>query len=266
MNKVTFPSFNLEFNINRVAVEINNIKIYWYAILIVSAFILAIILCKRDDKKYDIKFENILEMLLFIIPISVISARIYYVIFKLEFYMQNPNQILNIQNGGLAIYGGIIGGVIAIAIYCKIKKIIFLDVLDYVVPYLSLGQAIGRWGNFFNIEAYGKQTTSFLRMGIIENGRYIEVHPAFLYESILDLIIFIILILMKNKRKYKGQITYVYLILYSFIRIIIEQIRTDSLMVGPIKISQLLSILIFVVFVVILIYNKMQENKKEVEL
>ena len=257
MNKIIFPSFNLEFNINKVAFSINNIKVYWYAILIVSAFIIAIIFCKLDDKKYNVNFSNILELFLFVIPISIISARIYYVIFKLEYYIHNPVEILNIRNGGLAIYGGIIGGVVTIAVYCKKKKINFLDVLDYIVPYLVLGQSIGRWGNFFNVEAYGVKTDSFIRMGIIENNRYMEVHPTFLYESICDFIIFIILISIKNKRKYKGQITCIYLVLYTCIRMFIERIRVDSLMLGNIKVSQLLSGILFSIFGVILIYKKL---------
>ncbi len=260
MDIITFPSLNLEFKVSNIAFNIFGIKIYWYAIFIVLGFILALILCKKDDGKYRIKFYTILDMFIFVIPISIISARLYYVIFKLDYYINNPNLILNIQNGGLAIYGGIIGGILTIYIYCKANKINFFDVLDYIAPYLALGQAIGRWGNFFNIEAYGIKTKTILRMGIIKNGMYTEVHPTFLYESICDLIIFIILILIKNKRKYKGQITYIYFVLYSFIRIFIEELRADSLMIGNIKISQILSLTLLLIFGTILMYNKVKEK------
>ena len=184
MNPITFPGLNISLLIDRVAFQIGGIEIYWYAILIVSAFIIALLLCKKDDGKYQIRFDDILNLFVLIIPISIICARLYYIVFKLDYYIQNPLQIFNIRNGGLAIYGGIIGAVVTIIIYCKKKKMNVFDIFDYVVPYLALGQAIGRWGNFFNVEAYGGITSHFLRMGIIENGIYMEVHPTFLYESI----------------------------------------------------------------------------------
>lgn len=262
MKEIIFPSFNLKLNVNNVALNLFGIEIYWYAILIVLAFVVGILLCKRDDGKYNIKFDNILELMIILIPISIISARIFYVIFMLDYYVQNPENILNIRDGGLAIYGGIIGAVITIFIYCKKKKINTLDMLDYIVPYLVLGQAIGRWGNFLNGEAHGTITTNVFRMGIIENGKYIEVHPTFLYESICDFIIFIILFELKNRRKYKGQITYIYLTLYGFIRALIEGLRTDSLMIGLFRVSQILSIILCVTFCAILIYKEIK-NKRE---
>jgi len=264
MREVIFPTIQLKLNINNVAFSIFGIDIYWYAIFIVSAFLLAIILCKRDDGKYNIKFENILELLIITIPISIVCARLYFVLFKLDYYLQNPLEILDIRNGGLAIYGGIIGAVITIAIYCKIKKIDLRDILDYLVPYLALGQAIGRWGNFFNQEAYGTVTNNIFRMGIVENGIYSEVHPTFLYESISCFIIFSILFIMRNKRQYKGQITYLYLCFYGVVRAIIESMRTDSLMLGNFRISQIVSIVLFITFATILIYkNRKKEQKSE---
>lgn len=247
MNRITFPGFNLEFNISRVAFSIFNIEIYWYAILMVSAFAISLIVYKLKDGKYGIKFDDILNLSIITIPISLLSARLYYIIFKLDYYMQNPIQILNFRTGGLAIYGGLIGGAICCFIYCKKKKINLIDLLDYIVLCLPLGQCIGRWGNFINVEAYGTETTLPWRMGIYEMGKYIEVHPTFLYESICTFLILVILILKSNKRKFKGEITLIYLITYSFARMIIEGMRTDSLMLGPIRISQLLSLILFVV-------------------
>ena len=195
-------------------------------------------------------------MILIVIPISFLSARLYYILFNLDYYLKNINQILDIRNGGLAIYGGIFGAIIAIGIFCRKRNIDFLDMLDMVVPYLALGQSIGRWGNFFNIEAYGVQTQNIFRMGIIENGRYIEVHPTFLYESICTFILFLILTYVKKHRQYKGQLTYIYLLIYSIIRAIIEGMRIDSLMLGDFRISQIVSIIIFIIaFVLLFILN-----------
>lgn len=262
MKEILFPGFNLNFQINSVAINVFGIEIYWYAIFIVLGFILAIFLCKKDDGKYNIKFDDILTLIVMLIPVSIICARMYFVAFKMDYYMQNPLEIFNIRNGGLAIYGGIIGAIITIAIFSKIKKIRLLDILDYIAPYLPLGQAIGRWGNFFNGEAHGIETNSVFRMGMIENSQYIEVHPTFLYESILNLIIFIILYKKKNKRDYEGQITYMYFCFYGIIRAIIEGIRTDSLMLGSIRISQVLSIVLGVIFGIILIYKKFKKKEK----
>jgi len=247
MKTVTFPALNLTLYINRVAFTTLGIEIYWYAILMVSAMIIAILMFKKRDGLYGIKFSNILDLLIFLIPISLIFARIYYVVFNLNYYIENPAQILNVRNGGMAIYGGVIGGAITCYLFCKKRKIDLLDLLDFLVPGLVLGQGIGRWGNFINVEAYGVETNLPWRMGIYEMGKYIEVHPTFLYESLTCFIIFIILLVIKNKRKFKGQVACTYLITYSLERALVEGLRTDSLMLGNIRVSQMLSILIFVI-------------------
>jgi phosphatidylglycerol:prolipoprotein diacylglycerol transferase len=246
LNIITFPGLNLKFNIYRIALRIGSIQIYWYAIFIVLSFIISLIIFKNKNGKFGIKYLDILDLFIILIPTSIICARIYYIIFNLNYYVNNPIQIINIRNGGLAIYGGIIGGIITCYLFCKKRKIDFLNLLDYIAPCLALGQSIGRWGNFVNIEAYGSKTNLPWRMGIIENGNYTEVHPTFLYESIATLIIFIILTTISKKRKFKGEITYLYLIMYSFIRTIIENLRTDSLMLGKIRVSAILSIIIFI--------------------
>lgn len=253
MNTITFPGFNLEFNISKVAFKILGLEIYWYAIFIVFAMILAILIFKKRDGLYNICFNDILDLSLYVIPISIICARLYYIVFNLEYYLQNPNDILNIRNGGLAIYGGIIGGAITCFIFCIKRKINILDLFDYVVPAIVLGQAIGRWGNFVNVEAYGVETRSVFRMGIMELGTYKEVHPTFLYESLMCIVIFIVLLFMKNRRKFKGQIAITYLMLYSLERTFVEGLRIDSLMLGNVRISQILSIIIFVVSLIIYI-------------
>lgn len=164
-NTITFPILNLEINLNKIACTIYGINIYWYAILITASIILALILCKIQDGKFGIKFQTILDLSIFLIPISFICARIYYVIFNINNYTNLIN-ILNIRDGGIAIYGGIIGGVITTYVFCKKRKINPLDILDYIVPYLALGQSIGRWGNFINVEAYGTATNLPWKMGI----------------------------------------------------------------------------------------------------
>lgn len=263
MNYITFPEFNLSFKISRIAFSVGNIEIYWYAILISIAFIIAIFALKNDSKKYRIEYDIILKLLIIMIPVSIIFARLYYVIFNLEYYMNKPLEIINIRNGGLAIYGGIIGAIIVIILFCKNKKIKVMDLLDLFVPYLALGQSIGRWGNFINGEAHGSITNSIFRMGIVENGIYMEVHPTFLYESICTLTLFFILTYLKNNRKYSGQLTITYLFFYSIIRAIIEGLRTDSLMMGNIRISQLLSILLLIGIIGYKLYFLIKNKRKK---
>ncbi len=261
MSTITFPLFNLKMQIPRVAFEVFGIKIYWYAIIIVSSIIIALLICKKNERKFGIDFSVILDLLIFLIPISIISARLYYVLFNLDSYIADPEQIFNLRAGGLAIYGGIIGGVITSYIFCKKRKINLLDLFDYIVPSLALAQSIGRWGNFFNIEAYGYETSIFCRMGIYESGKYIEVHHTFLYESVITLLIFIILQKKVSNRNFKGELTVFYLILYSFFRMLIEGIRTDSLMLGNVRISQILSAVIFVALSSILTFKKIKNKK-----
>ena len=260
MNQIIFPLINLKLNINPVAFTIFGIEIYWYAVIIVCAMITAILLYKKQDGLYGIKFNEILDIVIYTIPISIISARLYYILFNLKYYIENPKSIFAIRNGGLAIYGGLIGGATTIYIITKIKKINILNILDYMVPGIALAQSIGRWGNFVNIEAYGAETKIPWRMGIYEAGKYLEVHPTFLYEAICTFIIFLVLAKMQNKRKYKGQITALYLILYGIARMVIETFRADSLMLGNIRISQMVSIIVIIIGISIIL-NRNKHNK-----
>ena len=250
-------------NLSRIAITIFGVDIYWYAILIVTAILIGIIWSKIYNERFGIKFNDILDLVIFMLPISFVCARIYYCIFSFDSFKNNLLEVFNLRNGGLAIYGGIIGAVLTILIFCKIKKISFLDLLDFLVPVLELGQSIGRWGNFFNIEAYGTETNSFIKMEIIENGITKYVHPTFLYESIVTFICFIILAILSKNRKYKGQITIIYLVIYSFARMIIEGIRTDSLMFYNIRVSQVLSLAIFMIFGSILVCKEIKCRKQE---
>ena len=259
MRLINFEGLNISFEINNILIDINGIKIYWYAFIIVLGIAICLLFCKKDDGKYGIKFDDILLLSVFMFPISIICARLYYVLFRFDYYSLHLNEIFYIRNGGLAIYGGIIGAIGTIVVFCKIKRIHILDMLDYIAPYLALGQCIGRWGNFFNGEAHGVQTNSLFRMGIYENGQYIQVHPTFLYESVCTLAIFCFLFYKRNKREYSGELTYWYFFLYGIIRAIIEGFRTDSLMLGNFRISQVLSIIFSIVFGCILIYRKVRK-------
>ncbi len=256
---IAFPNFNLYFNINKIAISVFGRDIYWYGIIIAFAILLCMFLAKKQNKTYGIKYETIENFALITIPFSIIGARFYYVLFNFDYYSKNLIDIFKIWNGGIAIYGGIIAAVITAYIYCKKLKVNFLDLLDACAPYLALGQAIGRWGNFVNREAYGSVTNSFFRMEILnEYGKLVSVHPTFLYESIGLLVIFIILI--KTNRKYSGEITLKYFAGYGFIRFFIEYLRTDSLMLGSIKISMLLSLIIFIISLTLLLVKKRPEK------
>ena len=265
MNLVTFPGFGINLNINSILFSYGNIKIYWYGFLIVCSFIIGLLLLKKFSKDYEIKIDNILELFILLVPIGIICARVYYVLFNLDYYKNNIGEIFKISSGGLAVYGGIIGCIITIYIYSKVRKIKFLKILDLFALVLPLGQAIGRWGNFFNSEAYGSKTNSIFRMGIIENNEYIEVHPTFLYESICCLFIFFILQKVNKNKKYDGNVVYTYLFLYGIVRNFIETLRQDSLMIGNIKISLVISVIFSVIFGALLIYNKVKNNRKNKE-
>ncbi len=261
---IQFPGLHLQFFVNPVAFTMFGISIYWYAICIILAILVSFILCYCSSPKFDIEDNFLFDTLLYAIVLGIMGARLYYVIFHLDYYWSNPSAILKIRNGGLAIYGGIIVGAFVVFYQCRKKKYSLLDFLDRIAPFVALGQAIGRWGNFCNQEAYGTITKSFFRMGINTPDGYLEVHPTFLYESIFTFCIFFVLRKMQKKRKFKGQIAVSYLVLYAGIRMFIEELRVDSLMLGYFKISQILSIAIFVVFGWILLKNYRKYTKEKI--
>lgn len=240
MHNVGFPSLGLYFNINPVAFTVGNISVYWYGIIIAFAIIIGLIIAKKLDGRYGIKYDDAEEFVLWAIPVGVIFARLYYVVFSWESYRTNLIDVLKIWEGGLAIYGGIIGAFITAIVYCKVKKINFFDLTDYLIPLLALGQAIGRWGNFVNREAYGIETNNFFRMEILKAGEYISVHPTFLYESLGLILVFAVLML--TKRRFSGEKTAVYFFMYGILRSFIEWLRADSLMLFNVKVSMVLSI------------------------
>ena len=249
----------MEFNINPVAFEIFGIEIMWYAILISIGFVLGIVVATKLAKFNNIDPDLVVDILLFAIPAAIVGARLYYVAFEWDYYKDNLIDIVNLRLGGLAIYGGLIGAFIVGAIYLKKKKLSFFKVVDIFMPAIALGQSIGRWGNFINQEAYGRVTN--LPWGIIINGE--KVHPTFLYELIGDFIIFIILYrICKGNKKFDGQVFSLYLILYGILRFFVEGLRIDSLYIFNFRVSQILSLILVVVGVLIYIRKSKKINKK----
>ena len=240
MYPISFPNLNLTFNINPIAISIFGINSYWYGIIIVTGVLLGLYLAKKDDGLHGIKYSDVIDFVTIAVFVGILFARGYYVLFKLDYYISHPSEIIKIWNGGLAIYGGIIGGVLTCIFFCRKRKIKFLNMADYLVPFLVLG----RWGNFVNQEAYGSLTESFLKMRIYDKSTlgFISVHPTFLYESLLDFIIFIILMKIRKNRKFEGQLVYLYFIIYGIGRAIIEGLRTDSLMLCGFRVSRILSL------------------------
>lgn len=242
---------------NPVAFSIFGLEVRWYGLLIAIAVLIGTAIATKEAGKKGIKEETMIDFGIFAIPVAIIFARLYYVVFSWDYYGQNPGQILNLRGGGLAIHGVIIGGVLAAIIFTKIKKLEFWTLADVVAPSLILGQAIGRWGNYANQEAHGGPTD--LPWGIIIDGA--KVHPTFLYESIWNLLVFFFLIWYKKKSKVKGEIFLLYIILYSVARLFIEGLRTDSLMFGEIKVAQLISVLIIVIGGILLYSRKKTAEK-----
>lgn len=244
----------------QIAFKIGNTAIYYYSICIVMGIVISLILAEFSKEKFETKFEDLVEVLIYSLIIGVIGARFYYCLFNLKYYISNPAKIFAIRDGGLAIYGGIIFGVIGAIIVCKIKKINYKNLLDFSIPYLALTQSIGRFGNFFNVEAYGTKTNNILRMGIFENGNFIEVHPCFLYEAFACFIIFVILKILQKKRKFELEIFVDYLICYGLIRFVIEGLRADSLYLGPVRASQAVSLILVVIGVIVHIIKSQKKS------
>lgn len=250
---------------NRVAISIGKFNIYWYSIFILIAMIVATILIIRESRKSKIKEEFTINLLFYGFIIGIIGARLYYILFNLDYYLNNIGEIIAIWNGGLAIYGGIITTLLFIIIYSKKNNLNVLKTTDICVISLIIGQAIGRWGNFFNREAYGKITTltslksihlpQFIIDGMFIEGSYRE--PLFLYESTFCLLGFIVLILVRKlyKELKLGQLTSIYLVWYGILRLIIEHFRSDSLMLGIFKISQIISIIFILSGIILFIYS-----------
>lgn len=242
--EISFPSLGFSCDPGR-SFHIGSLEIHWYGVLIALGLMLAVVYGCARCKKFGLHQNDIIDGVLCIVPFAVICARLYYCIFKWENYAENPISILYIWEGGLAIYGGVIGAAIGIVVYALIKKdkVRLTAVLDLTALGFLIGQCIGRWGNFINREAFGYETNSFLRMGLLNKltGEVTYHHPTFFYESVWNLCGFVILHFLSKRRKYDGQIALGYVAWYGFGRAIIEGLRTDSLPLGSFRVSQLLA-------------------------
>ena len=254
---------------NSILLDLGFLEIKWYSFFILIGIITAYILIVRESRRKGIKEEIINDLFFYGIIIGIIGARLYYVIFNSSYYLDNPSEILKVWNGGLAIHGAIISTLLFLLIYTKKKKISSLLLTDIIVVGLIIAQAIGRWGNFFNQEAYGRIISLKVLRGMhlpnfIIEGMYIEGayrEPTFLYESILSLLGFIILIILRRNKKIKiGYLTSFYLIWYGIERLIIETFRSDSLMLGNIKMAQLVSIISIISGIILIIKSKSNNN------
>ncbi|KXT75162.1 Prolipoprotein diacylglyceryl transferase [Streptococcus sp. DD10] len=248
--------------INPVAFQIGPFSIRWYAICIVGGLILAVYLSMREAPRKGIKADDILDFILIAFPISIIGARLYYVAFEWKNYRNNPLDIFAIWNGGIAIYGGLIAGAVVLYLFSQRRFINTLDFLDIAAPSVMIAQSIGRWGNFVNQEAYGATVEnldylpSFIRNQMYIDGSYRQ--PTFLYESLWNLLGFSLLLVLRRKSHFlkRGEITAFYLIWYGFGRMVIEGMRTDSLMFAGLRISQWLSAILILAGIALILHQR----------
>jgi phosphatidylglycerol:prolipoprotein diacylglycerol transferase len=259
---------------NRVAFNIFGFNVYYYSLCILLGVMVAYILITREGKKQGLPKEFISDLIFYTLIIGILGARVYYCVFNLDYYLANPSEILKIYNGGLAIHGGVIAGLIFVYFYTKKKNVSFIKILDIVAPAVIIAQSFGRWGNFFNQEAHGGITTyqNLKNMHIPEfiiNGMHIEgkyYYPTFFFESIWCLIGFIILMIArKNKNLRKGFQIGFYFIWYGIGRFFIEAFRTDSLMFFGLKIAQIVSLIGIIIGIIIIVTNRNKKYYNEME-
>ena len=252
--EISFPALGIALDPPKY-LQIGPLVIYYYGLIIAVGLILAVLYgCKRS-REFGIKEDDLVDGVLWVTPFAILCARAYYVIFSWERYAANPIEVFCIWEGGLAIYGGVLGALLGVAVFCRIKKIKIAAMLDLVLMGFLIGQSIGRWGNFINREAFGAETMSFFRMGLLNPYTDIVtfVHPTFLYESAWNALGFVILHFASKHRRYDGQMALAYAAWYGLGRTFIEGLRADSLYWGPFRVSQLLAAVSCFAAVVVLI-------------
>lgn len=284
---IRFPHLGIVLDHVAKAFSVGSLEIACYGIVLAAAMVTGLLLVMKVADRTGQRGDDYFDLGMIAIVVSVICARIYYVVFSWDYYSSHPGEIINIREGGLAIYGGVIGGVVTTALFCKIRKIKFLKTADTAVLGLVWGQALGRWGNFFNREAFGGYTDNLFAMQLpvsdvrsgeitaemwekvkkIGGTEYIQVHPTFLYESMWNIGVLLILLFLtfRVKRKYDGMVFLNYLLLYGIGRFWIEGLRTDQLLLPgtQIPVSQLLSGVLAVTALFFLIVNKRKKNGSE---
>lgn len=267
---VQFPGLHLSFPVHRVLFSIGPLTVTWYGVLIACGLLLAMLYCFRRSKEFEVTADDLTDVVLWSVIFGIIGARLYYVIFSNgtgdNSYFANPLSIFEIWNGGLAIWGGIIGAVAAACVTCHIKKKSVVPFLDLAAFGFPIGQAFGRWGNFFNREAHGGQTNVLWRMtGVDDTNPTQGYHPCFLYESLWCALGFVLLHFYSKHRKFKGELFLMYVAWYSFGRFFIESLRSDSLCAGSVKVSMLVSAVCFVAAVatLLVVYSRLRRSKPE---
>ena len=265
-SEISFPSFGITLNPSR-GISIGSLEIHWYGLLIAVGLMLAVLYACKRSKTFGLKDDDLLDGVLGIVPFAIVCARLYYCVFEWEHYKDHPLDIFKIWEGGLAIYGGVIGAAIGIIVYAKLKKdkVNIFAVLDITSLGFLIGQVVGRWGNFFNREAFGAVTDSFFRMGLLnERTGLVEYHhPTFLYESVWNFCGFLLLHFLVKRRRYDGQIALGYVAWYGLGRAMIEGLRTDSLMWGPFRVSQVLAAVSCAAAVALLIFFQIRKPDPE---
>lgn len=253
---ISFPSLGISLDPPRTF-SLGPVTLHLYGLVIAVGLLLAVLYSLRRCKQFGLKQDDLLDGVLWVTPFAIICARAYYVAFTWEAYADNPISALYIWEGGIAIYGGVLGAVLGIAVLCKVKKLKFAAVMDLVLLGFLIGQSMGRWGNFFNREAFGAPTDSFLRMGLFNSatGQWEYYHPTFLYESVWNLAGLVLLHFWSKKRRYDGQIALGYAAWYGLGRTWIEGLRMDSLYWGDFRVSQVLAAASCLVATAVLIYQ-----------
>ena len=261
---ISVPSLGIELNPS-LGFAIGPLNIRFYGLIIACGLMLAVIYGMKRSKHFGFTEDHIIDGVLWIVPFAVLCARAYYCIFSWKDFAANPISVFYIWKGGLAIYGGVLGAAIGVCVYAKCRKISLPALLDVVSLGFLIGQFIGRWGNFFNREAFGAATESFLRMGLYNTatGQTEYYHPTFLYESLWNLVGFVLLHFLSKKRRYDGQIALGYVAWYGLGRAFIEGLRTDSLYLGPFRVSQLLAAVSCALAVAILIWQFFRPHAPE---
>lgn len=253
---ISFPGLGLELD-PPSTIQLGPLTIHFYGLIIAVGMLLAVLYASKRSKEFGLKEDDLIDGVLWVAPFAIICARLYYCIFEWDQYASNPISILYIWNGGLAIYGGVLGAVIGLSVFCKVRKIKATAMMDVVALGLLIGQLVGRWGNFMNREAFGAPTDSFLRMGLYNTatGAVEYYHPTFLYESLWNFVGFLLLHFLSKKRKYDGQVALGYVAWYGLGRAFIEGLRMDSLYWGPFRVSQVLAGVSCVAAVAVLLWQ-----------
>ena len=277
---ISFPSLGIDIDPVR-EFSIGPVSIHMYGLIIACGLVLATIYCMRRANQFGLTEDHVLDGVLTVTPFAILCARAYYCAFSWDLYKNNPISVLYIWEGGIAIYGGVLGAILGMYVFCKVKRISLGAALDLVLMAFLIGQSIGRWGNFFNREAFGAETDSFLRMGLLDtfNGTVTYHHPTFLYESVWNALGFVVLHFLSKKREYDGQIALGYAVWYGLGRTFIEGLRTDSLYVPgtSIRVSQALAAASCLIAAAVLVYfmfkppakplfvNRVAENTDDTE-